>query len=172
MTTEKINTRVNSIAKQFVDIAKIEDDFLVFDTEAKKPGTKTMDSFRVTGTEDLYQVNLPEGITLETLKTIDDYNKDFNAGCLLGLGNFTANEINKNKDIFYSACYTPMTDRQTLSTSVFIQSGIYDKEIIDLRFDSNIKENLPPERETGEATQKEHVQMHLRELYLNALEKD
>ena len=51
----------------------------------------------VSAAEDLYERNLPEGITTSTVKTLQQYNADFVAGTGLALGEFGLEHFKKHK---------------------------------------------------------------------------
>ncbi len=175
----EINKRVRDIADRVKSTTVFSNDFLSINPETKELGTKDSShvvikiddvNFKVGG--DIYEKNLPEGITLETIKNLKEYNSDFEAGVLLGVGESTLKLMKDSSVVMCSTAYISAGPGQGVSTYIGIHEDEDEMRINNgsmFSFQSHVKECMPIERLTGEPTQGQLVRKHLKELYTQTL---
>jgi len=163
----EINQRVKGIAAQIKACAAISNDFLGLAIDTNENNTDNSHiNFKVDYC--IYESNLPKGITLETIKQLKEYNDDFEAGVLLGVGHLTLDAIKDKPEITSSTALIKREPDSFVSARISIDDD-NKHHVKILSFGSHVKEAMPMERVTGEMTQKQIVQKNLLRLYNDAL---
>ncbi len=154
----EINKRVREIADQVKSSTVFSSDFLGINIDATNDDTHI--NFKIN--KAVYENNLPNDITLETIKNLKEYNSDFEAGVVLGIGEATLSIIENNPKITSSTGIVNKEPDSFISTRINTEDSFFS-------FESHVRECMPIERLTGELTQKQLVRRHLTKLYINSL---
>lgn len=120
---------------------------------------------------DIYEKNLPDGITLETIKNLKEYNSDFEDGVLLGVGESTLSLVKDSDSVMCTTAFINAGPGKHVSTYIGIHEDPDETRLNGSKFvfQSRVKENMPIERLTGELNQGQIVRRHLTALYTQTL---
>lgn len=160
----EINKRVRDIADQVKTST-------IFSNSSLTANMDDSSHVIIKADNNIYEKNLPDGITLETIKNLEEYNSDFQAGVLLGVGESTLKLMGENSTVMCSTASINSEPGRQISTYIGIHEDP-DKDTLDgsnFSFNSHIRPNFNTEINTDGLTQGQVVRRHLRELYTKAL---
>lgn len=161
LNLSKINPRTIAIAEDFRNNVKVFNDITSID-EIKEQVTINEALVNLAGNDNIYKNNLPSGVTLETIKVIEDYNRDFEAGIILGVGTLALDLANQNELI------------ESITTTVTIANSKTMQVDVEITNNENSQSNFEiistlSNTEDGTQEQKEVVREYLTSLYINAM---
>ena len=130
--------------------------------EIKEQVTVNEALVNLAGNDNIYKNNLPSGVTLESIKVIEDYNRDFEAGIILGVGRMALQLANQNELIESITTTVTIGNTKTMQVDVEITNNETEQSSFEIISNLSTIEN-------GTQEQKEIVREYLTSLYINAM---
>lgn len=170
METE-ISDRVRSIADQVKSSVTYSNEPISNDVETKEFGGEDLTSvvFKVDEEKSkIYENNLPDGITLETVEKLKNYDLDFEAGVLLGIGESTLELMKKDNDLMHASVKVNAAPDREVSVYIGTHEDMDEARMNSsiFGFYSNVRIKSYKERQSSSIPT---VREHLDDIYTKAL---